>query len=579
MLTCMNVRSKLSLNILTLLIAAALVPTKNALAQAHNNKEIKLIIWGGIPGSGGQPSPGEFVANHKKAANFAADGMVFNLTHRGGYFVDAGFSATPVSFSYDQVEQDIGVWRSLGLGNLKHNFVRVDIGMLPDCLDNDKEWEVVLDNAALAARGARECGAEGILLDSEMYHCYGKGVAPFRYSGHPELMFEDYKEHVRERGKQFMAAINSQMPDAKILITFATSSACRSLRNPKAPLTANIMALMPAFIDGMMDSATPENEIIDCFESSYYYRTRAEFAQARDLIRNEAAKLSTDPQRYKRLIKVGFGIFVHGGAGEYSLNEDVSRNSLTPTQFYNVLRYAAEYSDGYIWLYSLPWMNMPRAYLDVVSDFRSQKASLQTHHTFYAKHMTIANTSPAGSPVAGKKNWYHSGDYVTISSNPDKGGSLNSTGSVTFRPRTDAAIADGLYELRIDLIHSNVRKHNAGSPPGDRNGSFSYRVSLDPNSPGSLSFAADSNADFVPYHPPDVDNCNPGGVGPVALTDFIAYGPDSPAGAKGCIELIGVRQSEIIFELRDDVFLNYGTVGVMSISLIPAKLRHTSKSE
>jgi hypothetical protein len=220
---------------------------------------------------------------------------------------------------------------------------------------------------------------------------------------------------------------------------------------------------------------------------------------------------------------------------------------------------------------------MPSAYFDTVSDFRNQKASLQTRHTFYAKHMTIANTSPADSPEAGKKNWYLSGDYVTISSNPDKGGSLNSTGSAAFRPRTDAAIADGLYEVRFDLVHSNVKKHNAGSPPGDRNGSFSYRVSLDPASPGSLSLAAGSNADFVSYHPDDADNCNPGGVGPVALNNFIAYGPDSPDGAKECIELIGVRQSDIVFELRDDVLLNYGTVGVKSITLIPARLRDLGK--
>jgi len=570
-------KSKLLLTAATFLVTISVVLASSASAQPAKNKQIKVIIWGGIPGSGGQPNPGEFVKNHKKAATFPADGMVFNLTHSGGYFVDAGFSTTPKLFSYDQVKKDIELWRSLKLGNLKNNFVRVNIGMVPDCLGNDKEWEIVLKNAALAARGAKECGAEGIMLDSEMYGCYSEGIAPFRYSGHPEMMFEDYKKYVRKRGKQFMSAINSQMPNAKILITFATSSACRSPRNPKSPLTTNIMALMPAFVDGMMDSATPENEIIDCFEYSYYYKTRAEFAQARDLIKNKAAELSADPQRYKKLIKVGFGIFVHGGAGEYSLSKDVSKNSLTPRQFYNVLRYAAEYSDGYIWLYSLPWMNMPPAYFKTVRDFWNQKSLLQKTYTFYAKAMQISNTSPAGLPEAGKKNWLLSGDYIIVSSNPDNGGTLNSTGSAAFRPKTAEPVTDGLYEVLIDVVHSNVKKHNSGSPAGDRNGSFSYRISLNPTSSGKLSFTAGSKADFVRYYPQDPDNCNPGGVGPVALTDFIAYGPDSPAGAKGYVKLIGVKQSDIVFELRDDVRPNYGTIGIKSITFIPVRLSGAGK--
>ena len=580
----MNRRSTLVVGFVPFLITTTFILSNRAIAQGpggakiSKNNDVKVIVFGGIPGSGGQPTPSEFVANYQKAAVLPIDGLVFNLTRAGGYFVDDGFSTNPMLFSYRQMKKDVELWKSLKLGNLKHNFVRVNIGMVPDCLGHDEPWAIVLENTALAARCAKECGAMGLLLDSEMYHCYNGSIAPFRYSGHPQLTFEDYKRYARERGKQMMAAINSEMPNAKLLITFATSSACRSPKNPKSPLTYNIMALMPAFVDGLMDSATEDNEIIDCFENAYGYKSRVEFARARNLIKKKAAELSADPERYSRLIKVGYGIFVHGGAGENSLSEDVSKNTLTPAQLYTTLQYAAQYSDGYVWLYSLPWMKMPPAYLQVISDFRKQKAFLQKYCTFYAKQMAITNSSPTKSPNAGKKNWFLDGDYITLSENPDQGGPLNDTGTVSFRPQTDSAVADGLYEVLIDVVHSNVKKHNAGSPPGDRNGSFSYRISLCPDSMGRLSFGAGSTAGFIQHHPSDADNCNPGGGGPVALTDFSAYGPDSPAGATGWIELTNVNHSDIIFELRDDVLHNYGTIAIKSITLIPVRLKKTGNS-
>ncbi|MFH1614161.1 MAG: hypothetical protein ABIG61_03620 [Planctomycetota bacterium] len=564
---------------IVLFLAAACHGGFGSARAETTDPETKLIIWGGIPASvGGQPAPSELVRNLLKVTALPADGIVFNLTNNGGYFPDEAFGRSPKLFTYPQMKQEVELFRSLKLGRIRSNFVRINIGMLPDFPGNDKAWSIVLKNASLAAMGAKKCGAEGIVLDSEMYGCYSAGIAPFRYSGDAEMMFDDYRKAARSRGREFMTAINSQMPDAKILLTFATSSVCWPGSNLKNPEHYSIMALMSAFLDGMMDAATAGNEFIDGFEYSYYFKSREQFAHARDVIKNKAAELSADPQRYRKLIKVGFGIFPRTEKqGEYSLSRNIADNSLTPQQLYDVLRWAAEYSDGYVWLYGLPWMDMPAAYLGTIESFQAQKKNLKNSLFFYAKQMNITNTTDPNSSRVGGKNWQLDGDYVAVSSDSAAGDMVNGVGSAGLRPAGSKQIADGFYEVLIDIMHSNIKKNNAGSPPQDRGGTLSYRLLLADGSAGRISFMAGSGEGFVTYHPTDDDNCNPGGVGPVALTDFVAYGPSSPAGATGYVMLRGVEQRDLVFEIRDDVVQNYGTVGIKSIKLIPVRFLNAGK--
>jgi len=42
---------------------------------------------------------------------------------------------------------------------------------------------------------------------------------------------------------------------------------------------------------------------------------------------------------------------------------------------------------------------------------------------------------------------------------------------------------------------------------------------------------------------------------------------------------IGAKESDIVFELRDDEFLNDGTIGIKSITLILVRFRGTRKVE
>ncbi|MFH0797219.1 MAG: hypothetical protein V2A65_09235 [Candidatus Omnitrophota bacterium] len=595
-----------------LLVTGLLTGRAFSQTDADTDNNLKIIIFCGIPGSGGQPSPEEFVGNVEKASVLPADGMLFNLTcNTDGCFFNSAFSKLGKIYTYEQIQPDIKRWRSFNLGNLKYNFMRWNIGTI-QCDDwyDDKNWDAILKNVELGARCGKECNATGIFLDTEMYGMWSGHVAPFAYEWLPpsrDRFFEDYQIQARKRGRQFMEAINTGMPGATILLTFGPSVVFDP-ENTKVPFSAKDMSLIPAFIDGVIDGATSQNEIFDAFEQAYHYKTREQFTAARKIIREKAAEFSADPARYTKMIKVGFPVWLHElGKGEYTLNtSDFTKNSYTPEELKNVLTAAAENSDGYIWLYSVPWFNLPPAYMEVFKNFWAAKPAIAPvekqiakvttgtagkesafsvnnvrssgGYAYFAKQMDIRNTSPEKSKEYGKVNWGIGGDYVSFSSDPDAVAG-RSSGSVSFRPakeKDDRMIADGDYQVVIDIRHINVKQGNSGNPPAERDGSFSYQILLDDNSKGSLIFPPNVDVGWIQYFPQDSDcygqDC--GAKGPIALTDFVAYGPESPAeGARGVITLEGVRQSEIIFEVRDDVLDNYGFFALKSIRLVPVRAK------
>ncbi|MDD3928060.1 MAG: hypothetical protein PHT33_15560, partial [bacterium] len=132
------------------------------------------------------------------------------------------------------------------------------------------------------------------------------------------------------------------------------------------------MGLWPAFLDGMMD-ADAAAEFIDGYEQSYTYRTYAEFRDARKLIKETAAALSQDPERYKKRIKVSFGLLVGSPGGELN-TADFSRNHFTPEELKHALHYALRLSDGYVWIYGARWLKLPEAYNEAIRECRKPQS-------------------------------------------------------------------------------------------------------------------------------------------------------------------------------------------------------------
>lgn len=332
---------------------------------------VKLLIFGGTGGSGGNPSPDELRGNVEKQETLPIDGLAFNLSNNGGYFANDCMLGNK-RFTFEQLEADIKLMKSYKFKTVRERFVRINnaAGLDADWFD-DASWNNILQNIKVASRGAKESGATGFFMDNECYN-----FQPFNYTQQKCRLtksFDEYRNQVRKRGTEFIQALSSSYPRPVILMLYANATCV--LAGNKTPLASQGFGLWPAFLDGMMDG-NAQAEFIDGFEQAYEYRSYAQFKEARDIIKGKAGDVSQDPERYRKRIKVGFGLWLHAsGKTEAMLDKaDFTKNNRTPDELKHALYYAMALSDGYVWLYAFPWFTLPKEYSQAIQDARKPQA-------------------------------------------------------------------------------------------------------------------------------------------------------------------------------------------------------------
>lgn len=136
---------------------------------------------------------------------------------------------------------------------------------------NDTHWEAILANMKLVARAARRAGCVGLLFDTEAY----SDSKPWRYADHAEgHSREEAEEKIRRRGGQVMGAWQSEFPEVKIL--------CMVLLYHSA--WGENFEMLPAFVNGMLDSIGPEARIIEGHEDAFYWKsTRTWYEKYREV--------------------------------------------------------------------------------------------------------------------------------------------------------------------------------------------------------------------------------------------------------------------------------------------------------
>jgi hypothetical protein len=229
------------------------------------------------------------------------------------------------------------------------NFLRFDV--TPGDVDWFDDFSAILENARLSAHLAKNGKAKGILFDVEPY---GKSLWDYRQQRDKATKsFEDYSKQSRIRGKEFMQSLQSEFPDIKIFLTFAYSLSEQQTGADPKKLANTDYALLPAFLDGMLDVANPEVKIIDGHEMSYAYKNANEFDIGLKRIRTGSVPFAADAEKYNKHVSAGFGIWMDEDWRKYGWDaKNFTKNYFSPEQFEKSVKLALERADEYVWIYT-----------------------------------------------------------------------------------------------------------------------------------------------------------------------------------------------------------------------------------
>ena len=259
----------------------------------------KLIEWGWD-----EPDTKFMRQNVEKMEQLAFDGVVFHaLSNRGVNLTWEMWGQR--KFDLAEFQHAIDDLKATPFRRLTDRFLRVNV--TPGNVDwfDDQAWAVVSHNVGVAAQIAKQGGCKGFLFDVEL----SNNAQPFRYGTqkHRETKtFDQYRAKVRERGQEWMKAVNGPYPDITLLLAYAYSI---TGGQPKDRVGANY-GLVGDFLDGMLEACTPQTTLVDGWEGAYRFKKKEQFDKAYNSIKVKLADWAADPQKYRRHFTAGFGIWM-----------------------------------------------------------------------------------------------------------------------------------------------------------------------------------------------------------------------------------------------------------------------------
>ena len=224
---------------------------------------------------------------------------------------------------------------------------------------NDEQWNGITMNLRLSAKAAKTGRCVGIVFDPEPY-----GDNPWAYAGkHADLSFAEVEAQVSKRGAQFITAIQTELPDVRLLTFFHQSLFEELLDTPdiqerQKRLSRHPWALLSAFWNGVLEAAAPGVRIIDGYEPAYYFLEREQFFRAYHLMRQRSLALVPPELRAKHAVQFqpGMALYMDHLLALRQPPEEFLSNYLTPPErlrwWEHNVYYALATSGEYVWCYS-----------------------------------------------------------------------------------------------------------------------------------------------------------------------------------------------------------------------------------
>lgn len=348
-------------------IMASMTLTPSQAGAESPLKAKKVIEWGWD-----EPDTRFIRENILKMEEMPFDGLVFHvLGDAGESFVWEMWS--PRTFELSQFKNAVSDLDATRFTRFTDRFLRVNV--TPGNVDwfDDVAWRSVITNFKLAARLAKQGGCNGFMFDVEQYN-----DQLFDYRAQKNFSnksFAEYTAMVRQRGKEWISAVNAEFPDITIMLTYGYTLA------GSAPSRRSVLpyGLLASFLDGVLDGATDATAIIDGWEGAYTYRQKEQFQLAHDAITLMQPAWSAEPDKYQRHVRAGFGIWLDAYWRRIGWHaDDLSLNYFMPAQFEASVREALEISDTYVWIYTEQprwWTEekLPKAYVDALRNAQQPK--------------------------------------------------------------------------------------------------------------------------------------------------------------------------------------------------------------
>jgi hypothetical protein len=122
--------------------------------------------------------------------------------------------------------------------------------------------------------------------------------------------------------------------------------------------------------------------LVDGYEPAYFHdKDLGKFAAAYRMLTTDVLSIIAEPARYKKLLSVGFGLFLDYDPQKRAWNGvNGTRNYYTPEAFEASVRAALEAADEYVWIYSEAprwWssagtpVNLPEGYAEALRRARA----------------------------------------------------------------------------------------------------------------------------------------------------------------------------------------------------------------
>lgn len=240
-------------------------------------------------------------------------------------------------------------------GKFTENFV---ILVMTDSVNleffNDSKWSVIISNAKMISKMVNAGHLKGVILDDENYF-ERKGKFPWKYNDslYPGSTFEQVLAKSRQRGKEFMQALQSNVNYPIVIFNMFWFGDYWNNYDSK---TSRQVLYMP-FMDGMLEAAHTGDLFIDANECAYYYQSTTMFTDIYNEYRmNRFPKYgAADLQdKYKTQVQIGHGIYpsLYYGLFRWPFTyADEEHDPWWKHQLYNSLLT----SDKYVWIWSERW--------------------------------------------------------------------------------------------------------------------------------------------------------------------------------------------------------------------------------